>query len=42
MTRLNTILLKEAISRAPRHNGFVIIDADSTVIPCYGKQDEIA
>ena len=42
MTRLNTILLKEAISRAPRHNGFVIIDADSTVIPCYGKQDEVA
>ena len=42
MNQLNMLLLKEAISRAPRHNGFVIIDADSTVIPCYGKQDDIA
>ena len=42
MTQLNMALLKEAICRAPRHNGFVIIDVDSTVIPCYGKQDGIA
>ena len=42
MEQLNEALLNEAIHRAPKKRGFVIIDADSTVIPCYGDKDEKA
>lgn len=42
MEELNEALLNEAIRRAPKKKGFVIIDADSTVIPCYGDKDEKA